>query len=308
MDAEARITTSKGNGTLDLTLRLDQTRIEPGIARLAKPPGIPGRASARLTLASNAVTRVDHINAQVGPTTVTGSAARKSGWDDVRLQADIAGASPSEKPARCALSIDQQRGGHGFRLTSDDAGALLAAIGGGEGLREGALVLAGTATPAGTRTDAAATLDIRRPLFTDRSVLRRVIALGSLSSLETAITGSGLRLDRIGAALRWRHPTVTVTDGIAQGSALAVVVNGTIDQPTAVLDLHGTLIPSYYGLNTAVGKLPLVGNLIGTGKDKAIQAIDSTVGGPVHEPRVQVQPLSAIAPGVLRDVVRMLRR
>jgi hypothetical protein len=139
-------------------------------------------------------------------------------------------------------------------------------------------------------------------------VLRRVIALGSLSSLETAFTGSGLRLDRIGAALRWHHPTVTVTDGIAQGSALAVVVNGTIDQPTAVLDLHGTLIPSYYGLNTAVGKIPLVGNLIGTGKDKAIQAIDFTVGGPIHEPRVQVQPLSAIAPGVLRDVVRMLRR
>ena len=169
-------------------------------------------------------------------------------------------------------------------------------------------MLAGVATPAGAGTDATATLDIRKPLFTDRSVLRRVIALGSLSSLASAFTGPGLRFDRVGAALRWHYPTVTVTDGVMQGSALTVVVDGTIDQPSATLGLRGTAIPSYYGLNTAVGHIPIVGNLIGSGNTKAIQAIDFTVGGPIHEPRVQVSPLSAIAPGVLRDVVRKLKR
>jgi hypothetical protein len=98
------------------------------------------------------------------------------------------------------------------------------------------------ATPAGAGTDATATLDIKKPLFTDRSVLKRVIALGSLSSLESAFTGSGLRFDRVGAALRWHYPTVTVTDGVMQGSALTVVVDGTIDQPSAP-DLRGTRSP-----------------------------------------------------------------
>jgi hypothetical protein len=303
MDAEAHLDGSQAGGTLDLTLRLDDTRIEPGIARLAKPAGVPGRATARFTLQNNVVTRADRILVAAGPTTVTGTAARRDGWDTVRLQADIAGVSPDAKRGTCALAIDRQRGGHGFRLTSDDAGALLSAIGGGEGLRGGTLTLAGTAA-----ADLVATLDIRNPLFTEKSVLRRVIALGSLSSLESAFTGGGLRFDGVGAALRWLRPTITVTDGIAQGSALTVVVDGTIDQPSATLGLRGTAIPSYYGLNTAAGRIPVVGNLIGRGKEKAIQAIDFTVSGPIHEPRVQVQTLSAIAPGVLRDIVRKLRR
>ena len=302
LDAEARLDTSNGDGTVDVTARLDDARIDAGIARLSKPTGTPGRAEARLTLGNNVVTAAERLLLEAGPTTVTGTAVRRNGWDDVRLAAEIAPVEPGQQRATCALALDRQRGGYGFRLTSDDAGALLDAIG-GQGLRGGTLVLAGTASDG----DVTATLDVREPVFTERSTLRRIVALGSLSSLESAFTGAGLRFERIGAALRWRHPTLTVTDGVAHGSALTLVADGTIDQPAATLDMRGTLIPSYYGLNTAPGRIPILGGLIGRGDEKAIQAIDFTASGPIHEPQVQVKPLSAIAPGVLRDVLRKIR-
>jgi hypothetical protein len=302
LDAEAHLDTANGDGTVDVIARLDDARIDAGIARLDKPAGTPGRAEARLTLRNNVVTAAERLLLEAGPTTVTGTAERRNGWDDVRLTAEIAPGEPGQQRAACAVALDRQRGGYGFRLTSDDAGALLDAIG-GQGLRAGSLVLAGTASDG----DVSASLDVRNPIFTERSVLKRIVALGSLSSLESAFTGAGLQFERIGAALRWHHPTLTVTDGVAHGPALTLVADGTVDQPSATLDMRGTLIPSYYGLNTAPGRIPILGDLIGRGDAKGIQAIDFTASGPIREPQVQVKPLSVIAPGVLRDVLRKIR-
>jgi hypothetical protein len=43
------------------------------------------------------------------------------------------------------------------------------------------------------------------------------------------------------------------------------------------------------------------------GKAEAVQAIDFTVTGGLADPRVQVKPVSTLAPGVLRDLLQKLR-
>ena len=142
----------------------------------------------RVVSSDTAITPYDRSTGASRTTTLMGSAARRNEWDDVRLTASIAPVSADRQPATLTAALDRQRGGYAFRLTSDDAGALLSAVGGGEGVRDGALVLTGTSAGG----EITARMDVHDPVFTERSVLKRIVALGSLSSIESAFTGSGL--------------------------------------------------------------------------------------------------------------------
>jgi hypothetical protein len=63
--------------------------------------------------------------------------------------------------------------------------------------------------------------------------------------------------------------------------------------------VRGTLVP-LYGLNNMFGQLPLVGLILGGGSNEGIFGITYEVTGPTANPRPMVNPISAIAPGILR--------
>jgi len=58
------------------------------------------------------------------------------------------------------------------------------------------------------------------------------------------------------------------------------------------MQVNGTLIPSYYGLNEAGTKLPVIGGLIGAVTGGAIQAFDFGVTGALANPDVKLQASS----------------
>jgi hypothetical protein len=62
--------------------------------------------------------------------------------------------------------------------------------------------------------------------------------------------------------------------------------------------MRGTLVP-LYGLNNMFGQIPIVGLFLG-GSNEGLLGITYEVTGTTSNPRSQVNPLSAIAPGLLR--------
>ena len=97
-----------------------------------------------------------------------------------------------------------------------------------------------------------------------------------------------------------------MSDLVARGPKLTLKLSGTFDHDADALDLRGTLIPSYYLLNQGVDQIPVLGPLLSRATGGAVQAVDFTVKGPASEPIVKVQPLSSIAPGVLRNWLQRL--
>ncbi len=69
--------------------------------------------------------------------------------------------------------------------------------------------------------------------------------------------------------------------------------------PPDTLDISGTLVPAYV-LNTVLGNIPVLGNLLLGGAGQGIFAANFRIAGPLGDPKVSVNPLSALAPGVLR--------
>jgi hypothetical protein len=299
------LATTGGNGGVDVQVRLDDAKIEPGFERLAKPAGAPGRADARLTLAENGLTGIERLTVETGPATVTGTASRgTAGWDRARLQASIATPSGGAR-GRCVLAVERQQSGHHFRLTSDDAGTLLHSLFGDRHLRGGRLTIDGQAVPSAAHPVLGGTLDVRDVVLVKSPILARVARLASLTGILDTLDRSGVVFDRAQAELRYAHPALSIADGLASGPGLAFALDGTIDRVAATTDLRGTAVPSYYGLNTVPGRIPVLGRVIG---DEGIQAIDFTVTGAPTDPHVKVAPVSALLPGRLRDVVRRFER
>jgi hypothetical protein len=92
---------------------------------------------------------------------------------------------------------------------------------------------------------------------------------------------------------------VRIGDSLIRGDDLGATAEGLIRKSDGAIDITGTIIPAY-GANAALGKIPLLGDILTGGGGEGIFGLTYALGGTMAEPRFQVNPVSAIAPGILR--------
>ncbi len=95
---------------------------------------------------------------------------------------------------------------------------------------------------------------------------------------------------------------VSVRDGIVRGPAVGVTMEGQIDYLRNDVHLRGTFVP-FYGLNNMFGQIPIVGIFLGGGSNEGLLGITYEAVGPPGSPRILVNPVSAITPGLLRKFI-----
>ena len=80
---------------------------------------------------------------------------------------------------------------------------------------------------------------------------------------------------------------------------IGATMEGLIDYGRDEVSVRGTLVP-LYGLNNMFGQIPIVGLFLGGGSNEGLLGITYEVTGSPSNPRPIVNPISAIAPGLLR--------
>jgi hypothetical protein len=90
-------------------------------------------------------------------------------------------------------------------------------------------------------------------------------------------------------------------DSYINGPQLGATLRGSVDFTNKVVDLGGTFIP-LYGLNSALGSIPLIGNILVGRRGEGVVGITYTVKGPAGNPQVLVNPLSIVTPGIFRQI------
>jgi hypothetical protein len=90
----------------------------------------------------------------------------------------------------------------------------------------------------------------------------------------------------------------TIRDGLVKGPAVGATVDGYIDYHHDEVRMRGTFVP-LYGLNNMFGQIPIVGLFLG-GSDEGLLGVTYEVVGPPGAPVLRVNPISAVAPGLLR--------
>ena len=82
---------------------------------------------------------------------------------------------------------------------------------------------------------------------------------------------------------------------------LTIKVEGTINEATDQIDLVGVISP-LQALSKPIAQIPLLREILTGGKDEGIFAMTFQVEGTLDEPDFKVQPLSLLAPGILRKI------
>ena len=90
----------------------------------------------------------------------------------------------------------------------------------------------------------------------------------------------------------------TIRDGLVKGPAIGATVDGYIDYTRDDVRMRGTFVP-LYGLNNMFGQIPIVGLFLG-GSNEGLIGVTYEVVGPPSAPVLRVNPISAVAPGLLR--------
>lgn len=137
---------------------------------------------------------------------------------------------------------------------------------------------------------------VKAPVFT------RVISLMALTGILEALDGEGLAFDTLNVPFSSSDGVFTIKDGRASGVSLGFTASGKVYTAAELYDLKGTMVPAY-ALNSALGNIPLLGQLLtGSEKGGGVFAVNYSIRGPVEKPTINVNPLSALAPGILRNI------
>lgn len=92
-----------------------------------------------------------------------------------------------------------------------------------------------------------------------------------------------------------------IREGIVRGPQIGASFDGMLYDKKDNTNITGTFMPAY-ALNSFFAEIPILGALLGNGKDKALLGITFKVSGNSDDPRIQVNPLSIIAPGIFRSI------
>ena len=92
-----------------------------------------------------------------------------------------------------------------------------------------------------------------------------------------------------------------IRDGVVKGPMIGATIEGNIDTVANQVRMSGTFVPMY-GLNNMFGQIPIVGLFLGGGSNEGLIGVTYEVVGTPGAPVVRVNPISAMAPGVLRKI------
>jgi hypothetical protein len=95
---------------------------------------------------------------------------------------------------------------------------------------------------------------------------------------------------------------MSVRDGVVRGPLVGATIEGNIDYVHDDVHMRGTFVP-FYDLNNMFGQIPIVGLFLGGGSNEGLVGITYEAVGPPSAPRIRVNPVSAIAPGLLRKFI-----
>jgi hypothetical protein len=90
----------------------------------------------------------------------------------------------------------------------------------------------------------------------------------------------------------------TIRDGLVKGPSVGATVDGYMDYNREEVRMRGTFVP-LYGLNNMFGQIPIFGLFLG-GSNEGLLGVTYEVVGPPSAPVLRVNPISAVAPGLLR--------
>ncbi|MBL4615544.1 MAG: hypothetical protein JKY27_11815 [Magnetovibrio sp.] len=222
---------------------------------------------------------------------------RQGGWRKI----DISGVVGETGSIELLLDTDKD-GLRYLSIESDNAGAALSTLDLYDNILGGAFELKAAYTTPDKDAPLEGVVKVTDYAMIDAPAFAKLIGIMSLTGVLDALQGEGLNFDIFEAPFKLHGGVLELTDSRASGPTIGVTMSGSVDMDHKVMDMKGTVVPAY-AINALLGKLPIIGELF-TGREKGggLFAATYTMKGRQDNVEIKVNPLSVLAPGVLRGI------
>jgi hypothetical protein len=156
--------------------------------------------------------------------------------------------------------------------------------------------------------DWSGSVDIRKFAILNESRLQSMVSTPvgddgeSLNSaVKKDVDVSSARFQRGFARIVYRQGAMSIENGVVRGEQIGATFQGMLRDASGNMDLTGTFMPAY-GLNRLFAELPIIGTILGNGRDRGLLGITFKLEGRFDQPKMTINPLSIIAPGVFRQI------
>jgi hypothetical protein len=223
-------------------------------------------------------------------------------WDEIVLGATL----PGGKPLQVRYE-PRPEGRHKLAVDSPDAGAVLRAFGIFDTVVGGTLEIRGTAKDSVPDRPLEGNAEIRDFRLVRAPVLARLLSIATLTGLVDVLTGEGFLFTRFTGEFTKTGGRLDIPLARAYGPSIGLTATGTADFDADTVDVQGTIVPAY-AINSLLGNIPIIGELLMGGKGQGLFAATYKATGSLDEPDISVNPLAALAPGFLRGLFDVFER
>ena len=216
-------------------------------------------------------------------------------WTDISLLGTLSNGGKVD------LQLKTVNGQRDVAIETDDGVGLFRALDWIDTIEGGRLRVTGAFIGRGADEKIVGQLDLEDFKLNQSSLGVRILSLASFSGISDAVSGTGISMRRAEMPFEVTDDEIRIGDSKARGADVGILASGRIDRTTDQIELKGEVAP-FKAVNTLISNIPLVGPIV-TGGSGAILAATFTVSGPLENPNVSVNPLSLLAPGILRRLV-----
>jgi hypothetical protein len=221
-------------------------------------------------------------------------------------QMALSGETEAGKAFDC--SVTEENGSRRTVLRTADGGAVLGGLGLYGRIAGGELTL--DMTGPAERPDAHGLLTLNRFRIVDEEALASAVApavarasnRSQVHQIRQAdVDARNMQFSTLQIPFERRGDVVHVREAFLRGPMLGGTGSGTIDLGDSSIAISGSLIP-VFGLNNIAGAIPILGEILGGGRNEGLVGITYKLLGPLDSPTLHMNPLSAIAPGIFRKI------
>ncbi len=179
------------------------------------------------------------------------------------------------------------------RIKSADAGGIFRSAGVLRHGRGGSFDM--TLVPAAKAGEYDGRMTVRNTRIKDAPSMAALINAISLVGLVNELSGQGILFSEVEAKFRLGATHLVLHESSAVGPSIGLSMDGNYNLATTALDMRGVLSPLYM--------LNAIGSVL-TRKGEGLIGFSFRLRGTADDPSVQVNPLSALAPGMFRELFR----
>ncbi len=186
-----------------------------------------------------------------------------------------------------------QKGGTAFRIRSDDAGGVARDSGVLRHGHGGSFDM--TLIPADKAGEFDGQLTVRDVNVKDAPAIAALINSISLVGLIDELAGQGVYFTSVRSKFVLGPSYLTVREASAEGPSIGLSMDGTYDLANGLLNMRGVISPIYL--------FNIIGSVV-TRRGEGVFGFTYSLTGTADDPQVQVNPLSGLAPAMIRDIFR----